>query len=311
MNSSRRFASSPVFATVAFIAAACAIASCAPSKVPAALSPRDFESRWHGLLAQRDYAGAQELIDQRDQQLPGDPEVDIARANLYFRQATGPAAGFAVGGRKGAAAGDSMGLDTLLAQRSLDTLRDGIHRHPERLDMRLGLAYLCQQLGMRIAEVQVVEETVAYTSAHGDSLLWSYGEPLPQPADQFVPQVLHDDVHYYVTRGAPGDDRVMMALAQVVMRAYPKSAYIPNDLAYWYGTRHEWERSLQFLQQAERADSTDALVLYNLGWAHEQLRRRDPAVRYYRRAIAVGTAGRKADIVQSASQRLAVLGVTP
>jgi tetratricopeptide (TPR) repeat protein len=204
-----------------------------------------------------------------------------------------------------------MGLDTVLAQRALDTLRDGIHRHPERLDMRMGLAYLCQQLGMRIAEVQVVQETIGYSLQHGDALRWSYGEPLPLPANQYVPQVLHDYVRYYADRGAPGDDRAMMALAQLIMQAYPNSPYVPNDVAYWYATQNQWERSLDFLKLAERADSTDALVLYNLGWAHEQLKRRAPAVRYYRRALAVGTAGRKADIVQSASQRLAALGETP
>ena len=308
MNSNRRVVA---FCASALVVAACALASCSPKAAPAPLSPRDFETAWHALLAQRDYAAAQQLIDQREAQLPNDAEVLIARANLYFRQATGPTAGFGPGGRKGAAVGDSMGFDTLLAERALDTLRDGIHQHPERLDLRMGLTYLCQQMGMRIAEVQVVGETVGYTLAHADSLLWSYGEPLPAPANEYVPQVLHDYVRYYANRNAPGDDRAMLAMAQLVMRAYPNSSYVPNDVAFWYATQNHWELSLDYLRMAEHADSTDALVLYNLGWANEQLRRRDPAVRYYRRALAVGTAGSKADIVQSANQRLAALGATP
>jgi tetratricopeptide (TPR) repeat protein len=289
--------------------AALVLASCQPA--PSNQSPREFEGQWHELLAQRNYPAAQRLIDQRQNRLPDDPEVVIARANLYFRQSTSRVAGFAASGRRTAVAGDSVGLDTLLARRALDTLRDGIRRHPDRLDMRLGLAYLCQQLGMRIAEVEIVGESVAYAHEHPDALRWSYGEPLPLPAEDFVPQVLHEYVRYYVDRGAPGDDRVMLALAQIIMQAYPRSPYVPNDVAFFYGAHGDWKTSLEFLERAEHADSTDALVLYNLGWAHEQLKQRDAALHYYRRAFATGTAGRKSDVAESASQRLAVLGAKP
>lgn len=289
--------------------AAWALASCHPA--PRTQSPRDFEAQWHELLGQRNYAAAQKLIDQRENKIPDDPEVAIARANLYFRQATGPAARFAASGRQKGAAGDSLGLDTLLVRRALDTLRDGIHRHPGRLDMRMGLAFLCRQLGLRIAEVEIVNEIVTYARAHPESLRWSYGEPLPLPAEEFVPQSLHEYVRYYADRGAPGDDRAMLTLAQIIMSAYPRSPYVPNDVAFFYGARGDWKTSLEFLERAEHADSTDALVLYNLGWAHEQLKQRDAALHYYRRALVTGTAGRKSDVAESASQRLAVLGAKP
>ena len=292
----------------AIAALAWALVSCHPAP---AQSPRDFETQWHELLAARDYAAAQRLIDRRAMQLPDDPEVAIARANLYFRQSTGPGAGFGATGLRSRTPGDSTGLDTLLARRALDTLRDGITRHPNRLDMRLGLAYLCQQLGMRIQEVQIVGETIEYARQHPDSLLWSYGEPLQVPVAEFLPRSLHDLVRYYADRGAPGDDRAMMVLAELVMEGYPNSPYVPNDVAFYYGAHGDWKTSLRFLERAERADSTDALVLYNLGWAHEQLKQRDAALRYYRRALATGTAGRKDDIVTSASQRLDALGEKP
>jgi tetratricopeptide (TPR) repeat protein len=208
-------------------------------------------------------------------------------------------------------AGDSAGIDTLLARRALDALSDGIARNPERLDIRLGLAFLCQQLGMPMAEVQVVQGAVAYARQHPDALRWSYGEPLALPAEQYVPQSLHDYVRFYADRGAPGDEGPMLALAHLVMETYPNSPHVPNDVAFFYGQRNDWKTSLEYLKHAERADSSDALVLYNLGWAHEQLKQRAPALRYYRRAAAAGAAGRKSDIASSASQRLAALGAAP
>jgi tetratricopeptide (TPR) repeat protein len=309
MISTRPLHPSTLRAGLAVAAAALLLASC--QTATPVQSPREFETQWHDLLARRDYAAAAKLIDQRDKRLPDDPEVTIARANLYFRRAVGAGAGFGTSGRPPGSPRDSAGLDTLLVRRALDTLHDGIARHPGRLDMRLGLVYLCQQLGMRDAEAQLIGETVAYARQHPDSLRWSYGEPLPRPADEFVPQSLHEYVRYYADHGAPGDDRWLLALAEIVMQAYPNSAFIPNDLAYFFGAKGDWQTSLGFLRRAERADSSDALVLYNLGWAHEQLKQRDIALRYYRRALTAGSAGGNGEIVASASQRLGVLGAKP
>src|SRR5207247_2828821 len=104
---------------------------------------------------------------------------------------------------------------------------------------------------------------------------------------------------FYLQRGAPGDERPMLAIAQLSYDAFPNSPFALNDVAYFYGSRGDWSKSLEFLLRAERADSSDALVLYNLGWAHENLGHRGEAIRYYRRALVVGEAGRRSDVTQS------------
>ena len=294
---------------VAVLAAVVCLSACQPAS--RLLSPQDFETQWHDLVAQRNYTAAQKLIDQREKQKPGDAEVSIARANLYFRQATSAAAGLSGSGRGAGSAGDSAKFDTLLVRRALDELSQGIARHPERFDMRLGLAYLFQQVGLRVPQAELIRETVAYTKAHPDSLRWTYGDPLPARAEAYVPQMLHDYVRFYVDRAAPGDGQAVFALGETIMQAYPHSPYVPNDIAYWFGQQGDWGKSLQYLMAAERADSTDALVLYNLGWANEQLKREAPATHYYRRALVVGAAGGKTDISQSAQQRLTAMGQHP
>ena len=196
-------------------------------------------------------------------------------------------------------------------RRALDVLAEGIRKHPERFDMRLGLAYLFQEVGLRAPEVELVRQTISFAKEYPDSMRWNYGAPLPVPAEAYVPRMLHDYVRFYIDRGAPGDDQAVFALAQPIMQAYPHSAYVPNDVAFMYASRSQWGQSLEFLIAAERADSTDALVLFNLGWANEKLKRRDPSVHYYRRAIATSTASGNTDIYQSARQRLVALGERP
>jgi len=289
-------------ALAALLTCCVVLASCQPRVQ--STDPREFETRWHDLLQRRDYAATEQLIAAREKAIPDDPEATIARANLFYRRATAGAKPLGKG------ADSTATLDTLLARRALDTLRDGIAKHPDRLDIRLGLAYLCQQLGLRPAEVEVVGGTIDYAKAHPTELRWNYGEPLQAPADKFVPQVLRDYVRYYVDRGAPGDDEAMFALARLIMAAYPNSAFVPNDVAFWYAQHGDWQRSLEYLQVAAHADSSDALVLYNVGWANERLKRREPALRWYRRALLVAAAGQQGEIVQSSRERLAALGAS-
>ena len=232
----------------------------------------------------------------------------MARGNLYFQMAV-RAAGNPAAGPRGPARDSAAehGPDTLLLRRSTDALREGIRKHPERLDIHLGLAFIEQQTGNVGAEIAALSDGIAYARQHPDELRWTYGEPLPSPPAEFVPQALHDYVSFYLDRGAPGDEVPMLTIARMSSEAYPANNRSTNDVAFYYGARGDWKRSLEFLERAERADSSDALVLFNLGWAHENLARRDLALRYYRRAATAGDAGRMKDIAESARDRVAAL----
>ena len=308
-HSSRRLRSLPCCAVALF-----ALASGCHS-TPKVDTPQDFEAKLRPLVAAHEWAAAESLIDRRERALPGDAEVYVSRGNLYFQKAFGAMANTTTG-LPGAPAADSTGNsrrepDTLLVRRAMESVRDGIARHPERLDMRFGLAYLLQQLGDPESEFAVLSNAVAYAKQHPDSLRWTYGEPLPSPPDEYVPQVMHDYVRFYLERDLPGDELPMLAIARLSAEAYPRNNRSTNDVAFYYGTRGEWQRSLEFLHRAEQADSSDALVLYNLGWAHENLGHRSLAVRYYTRAVAAGEAGRMTDVAQSARARLDQLRSAP
>src|SRR5207244_10585926 len=98
---------------------------------------------------------------------------------------------------------------------------------------------------------------------------WSYGDPLPATPETYIPKTLHEYVRHYVPLAEQGDERPLLAFAKLSYEAYPNSPFAMNDVAYFYGGRGEWGRSLELLRLAERADSTDALVLYNIAWAHD------------------------------------------
>ncbi len=295
-------------ALVALAAMAAGLASGCQGRTPALDQPREFEAKLQQLVGLRRFGSADSLINARARLRPGDPEVAVARGNLYYQMAVRAARNQAPG-LPGAAAdsGGPRGPDTLLVRRSIEALREGIAQHPERLDIRFGLAYIEQELGATGTEIEVLRDAIRWAKQHPDDLRWRYGDPLPSPPGEYVPQALHDYVSFYLDRGAPGDEVPMLAIARMSAEAYPSNNRSTNDVAFYYGARGDWKRSLEFLERAERADSSDALVLFNLGWAHENLGHRAPALRYYSRAVTAGDAGRMKDIAQSARQRLAAL----
>src|SRR5262249_33642702 len=103
------------------------------------MPPREFEDQWHALLARRQFAQAERLIQNREKRHPGDPGVFVARGTLYFRMARGVRG---LSPTRGGAPGDSgaVATDTVLARRAVETLAEAVRRFPSRLDIRFGLA---------------------------------------------------------------------------------------------------------------------------------------------------------------------------
>ncbi len=280
------------------------VAGCA--RQAADRTPREFENQWHALLARRQFAQAERLIQNREKRHPDDPEVFVARGNLYFRMARGVPHLAPTPGASGTAADSgAVATDTLLARRAVETLADAVRRFPNRLDIRFGLAYVEQELGQTDAEVAVLRDAVAYAREHPADLRWSYGEPLPGPPERYVPSTLHDYVTYYMDH--PGHDATMLAIANLAGEAYPHWPYALNDIAYYYGARGDWTQCLAYLGRAYRADSTDALVLYNLGWAYENTGRRAQALHWYQRSLIASQAGSVPEIAKDTEGRIAVL----
>ena len=294
----------------AAVAGACLALAC--QKAPRVLSPQDFEARLREQVAQRSFAAAESLLAERERRHPGDAEVYVGRGNLYFLMAHRGVSSAASVLPGTSTPQDSAGSaaatpDTQLVRRAIDVIREGIRRHPERLDIRFGLAFIHQQIGDPAGEIAALREAVDYAREHAAELRWLYGEPLPSPPDRYIPTALRDYVRFYSDRGAPGDEGPMLEIARLSAEAYPKSPQSANDVALYYGNHGDWKRSLEFLEQAEQADSTNPLVLYNLGWAHENLGHRSRALRYYTRATTAGDAGGKQDVAQSARDGLARL----
>lgn len=267
-------------------------------------SAREFETQWHGLIASGRFAAAESLIDARDRQAPGDAEVYVARGNLYYQESRRRSAP----GPGGAVDSNAVRAASALTERAVSTLKEGVARQPHRMDIRFGLAFVLQELRRPDEELEVLREAVAYAKAHPDELLWSYGEPLPEPPSSYIPETLHQDVEFYLMRGEPGDDRKAMEIATLSADAYPMSTAALNDIAFVYGVRHEWAKGLEVLKRAEAIDSTSAALLLNMGYTYQNLGKRSVAQRYYERSLTSATAQGDDQIAQQARTALSYFG---
>jgi tetratricopeptide (TPR) repeat protein len=226
-----------------------------------------------------DYAAADSLISHRERALPGDAEVYVSRGNLYFQKAFG-AMSDTTTGLPGAAGADHRNAPR--ARHAARAPRDRVACATAFAATRaarhaLRAAYMLQQLGDPESEFEVLSNAVDVRDAASRFVALDLRRAAARRGRR-VRAAGAARLRAVLSRARPARRRAwpMLAIARLSSEAYPRNNRSTNDVAFYYGTAGEWHRSLEFLRRAEKSDSTDALVLYNLGWTHENLGAPEP-----------------------------------
>jgi len=106
---------------------------------------------------------------------------------------------------------------------------------------------------------------VAYAREHPTQLKWLKGEPLPVPADKFVPDKLHDYGLYYQEKENLEDDKRWFQISTLAMEQYPNDPQGFNDAAGYYADLSDWQKARDLLEKAHQIDPKWVGALVNLG----------------------------------------------
>jgi tetratricopeptide (TPR) repeat protein len=271
--------------------------------VAAAGSPADaaqFQKRFDEAARTQDDVQVDQLVAAWKTAEPLNAEVYVAAANYYFGKAhqervqlstkppgerdfpvSDPKSGKVVG-----SLGGTVEIDSAIAARATDALREATRKFPERLDIRFGLAHIHQALGHFDALYTVLAEAFAYATNHPSQLKWKAGEPLPKEPAKFVPETAQGYLNYYYGRETPDDDERFLRLAKLVAASYPKHPYPVNAIALYYAAKEQWLQALPYLEKAHELDPNDPLVMMNLGALHSKLHESAKARAYYEKVLA-------------------------
>src|SRR5260370_34868037 len=167
---------------------------------------QDYAARFNELHDRKAEAEIEPLLNEWREKKPNDPDAWITSANYYFNQrqvmisTKKPQKGdFSLTDKKtGKQAGSiSFEGDKAAIKRPAELFKEATAKFPDLLDIWCGLGFIYQESGDFDSELSILQKMVAYARDHSTQIKWLKGEPLNEPAGQFVPKKMHSyETHY-------------------------------------------------------------------------------------------------------------------
>jgi tetratricopeptide (TPR) repeat protein len=274
---------------------------------------QDYAARFKELREQKADAQIEPLLNEWREKRPNDPDAWITGANYYFNQrqvmisTKKPQKGdFSLTHKKtGKQAGSiSFEADRGAIKRAAELLQEATAKFPDRLDIWCGLAFIFQETGDFDFELATLKRMVAYAHDHAAELRWLKGEPLAEPADQFIAEKLHSYSLYYEKKENPEDDKRFLQIAMFGTEQFPNLPYAFNDVAQFYYVSGDKKKAREWLEKASKVDPKDTLVLMNLGNVSMKLGDPGSARKYYEEVVEVDPDGEYAQDAKDALRKL-------
>lgn len=311
-----------LFATLLAILIACNAAA-APKKQDSAARFAQFQK----LLQSEDLAVVEKHLDKWQREQPDDPELAVARGNLYFERASQPPVIATVPKDYEVPAGkadevftltpaggttETVGVmdfsdryDRAMLRKATATLREAVTSHPQRMDIWMGVAHTQVVAEEWDDAFETLQGMIAQIEREPTKMKWSLGKPLKDKAETFAPAKLHS----YALRGFEAETtdglEFLKRVALFSAEKYPKHPYAYNDLAIYYDVTDDDKKVLEYLLKAHEVAPKDALVAMNIASAYAESGDKTKAREFYTKAIKVSG---DEDLKQAAREAMAELG---
>jgi len=271
--------------------------------------PANFEDQIADLISGQKFDEADQLIARQEALTPDDPDLAVAKANLnlyrpeaqprivinqFDEGTTQPPANvekaFQVLDAETSEPRGYLGQEVpeergAAVTQSLEILRKAVARHPDRLDIRLGISQLHAMNEDYKGVLDNLEETVKYAVAKDyKGMLKARNKPATD-----APQTLNDNLHeYYIqySRGTENpDDKLAFRFAETTTKYFPKDVRAWNDLCAEYAQRRDYPKAIESLLKAYDLDKNDPIVLMNIAHLYTETKKPDLAIEYYQKVI--------------------------
>jgi tetratricopeptide (TPR) repeat protein len=184
-------------------------------------------------------------------------------------------------------------------------LIEGLKKWPYRADMYCGLATIYAQGQLWPEHMATLRAFVDAARLQAGKLRWCHDEALDAPEDVLLADKLHSFAIAQFDLQNEAADKRFFEIAQLVVRACPKSAKGYNDIAVFHGLSKNWKAAQPALEKASQVAPDDALVWMNLGENCDRLGKTDAARRAFQQVIDLNT---DPSLVKDAQAKLEALG---
>jgi hypothetical protein len=189
--------------------------------------------------------------------------------------------------------------------RAAAYISEGLKRWPHRADMHCGLATVYARGEFWREHMETLRALVNAARTHAGKLRWCHDEPFDTPENEFLADKLHSFARQQFELETKASDQRFFEIAQMTVRACPKSPKGYNDVAVYHGLTKNWKAAQPVLEKAVTVAPDDALVWMNLGDNCVRLGKTDAGRKAYQRVVELKT---DEGLVKAAQERLEELG---
>jgi Flp pilus assembly protein TadD len=169
--------------------------------------------------------------------------------------------------------------------KAVDILTGAVEKHPDRLDIRMGISQLHAINENYEAILKNLTETLRYAASKKyEGLLWAQGKAADQPE-----KALSNSVHHYYsqyTRGTENpEDALAFKFAELGAKYFPKDIRSWNNISAEYVQRDDLANSVGALMKAHELDPSDTIVLMNIGHLYDLMEKPAEAIKFYQKVV--------------------------
>lgn len=243
--------------------------------------------------AQQDTAAVAALITDWERLYPGDAELYSLRANYLFMNAFEAVVVMTDEvpdpGKRALEFVDSLGVTRYMYSKlapkedkvnaAKNILAEGITKNPDRLDLRVGKAYLHLQLAEYALAAQEMQSALERSVLNGDKWTGALDAPIESDSEAG----LEGSVQTFFYELANTEDLAPAgSLVDTAIRLYPRNPiYLADKAAVCYFSG-DLEETVKWYISALEIAPDDMLIATNIAHIYEELGDKQNAVKYYR-----------------------------
>ena len=243
--------------------------------------------------AQQDTAAVAAVITDWERLYPGDVELYSLRANYLFMNAFEAVVVMTDEvpdpGKRALEFVDSLGVTRYMYSKlapkenkvnaAKNILAEGITKNPDRLDLRVGKAYLHLQLAEYALAAQEMQSALERSVLNGDKWTGALDAPIESDSEAG----LEGSVQTFFYELANTEDLAPAgSLVDTAIRLYPRNPiYLADKAAVCYFSG-DLEETVKWYISALEIAPDDMLIATNIAHIYEELGDKQNAVKYYR-----------------------------
>ncbi len=260
--------------------------------VSSCLHAQSYHEKFNSLIGTRDTIALEKILKEWEKDSSGNAELYTSWFNYYIvkgrkennvspsdsvlilKDSTGKAI-YSV-------RGEYYYVETIA--KGLKKLNEGIKKHPARLDMYFGKAWLFGDMGKANEQADVIVTVIEKSRKNKNKWLWTNNQPLAD-AKAFM---LKNIQNYLVQMLEQQKVDAAQKACKSILSVYPSHVETLCNYSVSFFYKNDYDKAIEILNKAESIEPRDVVVLTNMAYAYRQKNDKAKAKIYFEKVLEYG-----------------------